>query len=53
MGTLGPSPSVLIMEVSLFSSVLINRFHRTIMYANSFADGEIAKFVVDLNPVAT
>ena len=27
MGTLGPLPSVLIMEVSLFSSVLINRFH--------------------------
>ena len=27
MGTLGPLPSVLIIEVSLFSRVLINRFH--------------------------
>jgi len=27
MGTLGPLPNVQIMEMSLFLSVLINRFH--------------------------
>ena len=36
MGTSGPLASVLIMKVSLFSRVLINRFHCNIIFSCTY-----------------